>query len=250
MIQETQRACAGLVVSLVFSPAALGASEDFSATIGLKAWATRWTTSVPTTVPGLPSLINLQFTTDPQVAYIPTLSLRWKDWYLSASDLPSTAYEVSGFELERKESDINLGYRLAPGLVVSIGHKQLAFRSGATLGLGGTVALARYKSKGPFAGFSAAAALGPDLSIVGSFGYGSLKTRYEGTGATRYSSQYVLAELGLSHRLPFALTADGATSIGIGYRHQTLSVKAAAFALGQRYRDVTQGLTLSVAVTF
>lgn len=250
MSSLTHRACAGVVLSLVIAPAAQGASEDFSATIGLKAWATRWTTSVPTTVPGLPSLVNLQFTTDAKVAYIPTLSLRWKDWYLSASDLPSTNYEVSGFGLKRKESDVNLGYRLAPGLVASIGYKRLEFNSGATLGLGGSVGLAKYQSKGPFAGLSGGAAVGQDLSIVGTLGFGSLKTQYDGTGATRYSSQYVLAELGMSYRLPFALTAAGASSVMVGYRHQTLTVKADAFALGQRYRDVTQGLTTSLAFTF
>lgn len=237
-----------LVLVLASGAQVAAADDDFGVAVGLKFWSNRWTTNVPSIVPGLPPLINLQFTTGTEVALIPTLSLRWRQWFLSGGCLGKTDYEVSGFGLQREECDVNLGYRVLPGMVVSMGYKRLSFLSGATLSLGNTIGLASYKVDGPVLGLSLGTTVEEGLGFVGGLGTGRLKTQYEGTGS--YGTQYVLAELGLNYRLPKTWGGLDSLSIGAGYRHQTLSVKASVFAFGQRYRDVTQGPTLSITGTF
>lgn len=248
MSNRIRQASIGLSIGIASLGVAQAATDDFGVAVGLKVWSNRWTTNVPTSLPGLNGLVNLQFSTGQELVAIPSLSLRYRDWFLSGSVFPSKGYDVSGFGLDRKESDLNLGYRVVPGVILSLGYKQLSFRSGATVSLGGDLGLANYKATGPYIGTSLGAALGGGISVVGSFGVGDLKTKYEGSG--RFSSQYVLGELGLAYGLPVSFAGLQGLSVGVGYRHQTLTVKNSAFAFGQRYRDVTQGVTMSVTGAF
>lgn len=246
-MNRTVQPAAMAVLSLASLQSAM-AAEDVSFAVGLKAWANKWTTNVPTQLSGAnDGLYNLQFTTATEVAFIPFAIARYKDWQISGSVFPSHDYKVATFGLERKEADLNFGYRVTQGIVGSLGYKKLNFISGASVVFGGPVNLARYEATGPYVGLGLTAPIPGGINFTGNFAYGRLKTQY--SNSTKFNSDYILSELGFNYPLPSIGGFEGLL-VGIGYRHQSLSVKADVFALGQRYRDLTQGLTVTLAASF
>jgi hypothetical protein len=206
----------------------------FSATVGLKAWNTQWTTFGYEVVGG--DSVVTQVPAEDKLVWLPQVSLRYRDFLATISAYPSTTHDfVGGGSNTRKELDLNLGYYVLPTVAVTLGYKKLSQASGPDL----------YELTGPVLGVAATAPLGHDFSLYGSLGFGRMKDTSAST--VHFKADYRLSELGLAYTLATPGVAK-AVSFTAGWRTQVLSSKE---ALGnQDGRDLTQGLTFGALVSF
>jgi len=106
-------------------------TDDLRFSFGLKLWFNKWENAKFGTNPG-PHILHMD---DNSIGYIPTLGLRYKDFFISASGMFATAYkfdvplsftQINGdtsFGASRQEADINFGYYIHPMIAASIGYK-------------------------------------------------------------------------------------------------------------------------------
>lgn len=222
-------------------PATAQAQESpFSVTLGVRAWYTQWDTFSyrPDGVP-VDQQVIVQSPAKSRFVLIPVLSMRYGDFVSTLSVFPSTTYdfvledEVDG---KRKEFDINVGYYIAPGVALTLGYKQFE-QSNAETGF-------RYRLTGPVIGANATAPLGNNFALYASFALGRLKPT---SSDVDLDADYKLGEVGVV----YSLATPGVTkavSFTAGYRTQVLNSKEAK--AGQDARDLTDGVTLGVLVTF
>jgi hypothetical protein len=225
--------CSVMALAVCFSGVVHAQESDLSVSVGLKAWNTQWTTFSY----GDDGSITQEPAKD-KVILVPQLVVRYRDFMGSISGYRPTRYQfIGGPGDTRKEFDANLGYFVAPGVVVTLGYKKLAQVGSQT-----------YKLSGPVVGVSAAAPLGGAFALYGSFGYGWLKTpAKKNINAVEFDADYQLGEVGLAYSLATGSVAKTLT-FTMGYRSQVFSSKDAA--PGQDGRDLTHGLTLGVVAKF
>ena len=109
----------------------LGLPDDLHLSIGFKTWFNDWMAGGEVFRNGSPKKLDTF-----GEAFIPTLGLRYKDFFISASgmfgknyhrgELPGSAGifgQVYRMTLERQEVDVNLGYYVLPWLAISAGYK-------------------------------------------------------------------------------------------------------------------------------
>lgn len=232
-----------IVAALALGATGLAQAQlaDLSVSVGARVWRTQWTTFSYDTVPGRGDVITQEPAGDKTVL-IPVISLRWHDWVGTLSAFSSTDYtfiDGNGAGNTRKELDLNVGYYVAPGLALTLGHKKTTQKENP-----GTRS---YEVAGLVAGLAGTAPLTPTLGLYGSFGFGKLKPT--GASSEKYDADYRLAELGLAWNVGLD-RGPKAINLTVGYRTQVLSSKDALPRTGQEARDLTQGLTLGVVATF
>ena len=188
-----------------------------------------------------------------QIGYIPTLGVRYKDFFASASGMFATAYKfdvpstftqlhggLTGFGASRQEADVNFGYYIHPMLGVSIGYKGIfqtlrieSPPAGGPTGSGCSIPIEpsqqKYNYNGPTVGLSTNVPLGEGglgllpwgLNLYGNSGGGymnataSFKCAQLGNHAA-----YFVVEGGLAYKpsqLPLAFT--------VGYKYQLLNTQ-------------------------
>lgn len=232
-----------IVAALALGTAGLAQAQlaDLNVSVGARVWRTQWTTFSYDTVPGRGDVITQEPAGDKTVL-IPVLSLRWHDWVGTLSAFGSTDYSFidgNGAGGTRKELDLNVGYYVAPGLALTLGHKKTTQKENP-----GTRS---YEVAGLVAGLAGTAPLTPTLGLYGSFGFGKLKPT--GASTEKYDADYRLTELGLAWNVGLD-RGPKALNLTVGYRTQVLSSKDALPRTGQEARDLTQGLTVGVVATF
>jgi hypothetical protein len=223
--------------------ACLGAAQaqdaGLSASIGLRAWATQWTTfSYIDLVGDKDADALVQSSAGGKLVLIPVLGVRWGDFTGSLSVMPATSFSFPASRGTRQEWDLNLGYTLMPGLTATLGYKRVSQRDGRY----------RYEPRGPMLGLNANAQINGPLSMYGIFGLGKLKTPPKRTDwDVDFEADYRLAELGLAYALDVGRPSPRVALTG-GWRIQTMGSRE-AFG-NQDGRDTTQGLTLGAVATF
>jgi hypothetical protein len=114
-------------------------SDDLHFAVGLRLWFNTWEdqkfiTEVPVpnqgTVGSGTGAVLTGFTGN-AIGYLPTLGVRYKNFFVSASGMFANGYNFDGHPLgadfnfsgNRQEVDVNFGYYIHPMLAVSIGYK-------------------------------------------------------------------------------------------------------------------------------
>jgi hypothetical protein len=221
-----------VILALCSADAAFAQDPGVSVSVGVRVWYTDWTTF---SYFG-DNLALTQISAKEQLATMPLLSVRYRDFIGSLSGFPSTGFSFDDASRgTREEFDANIGYFVMPGLAVTLGYKKVSQSGDA----------GRYRPAGPVVAVSGNAPLGGAWSLYGSLGVGRLKT--PGGDKIDFKADYRLTELGLA----YTLNGDGLPrrwTFTAGYRIQVLTSKD---ALGtQDGRDTTQGFTLGALATF
>lgn len=226
-------------LALAWGGAVAGAAAQdgggLSVAAGLRLWQMQWTTFSYADAAGGGSVLT-QSVADRQWVVVPLINLRWDRWVLAASGFARSSFDFPGGRDSRSEYDLNLGWSLLPGLALTAGWKHVSQRGDFI-----------YEPSGPVIGASASAPLGAGLSLTGTLGAGTLKTRRTGGRYVDFDAVYRLTEVGLAYSLPLETWARS-VSLTAGWRMQTLGSKN---ALGsQDGRDITEGLTLGAVARF
>jgi hypothetical protein len=207
--------------------------SGLSFTLGLRAWATEWTTFSYSGDPA--NLVLTQSPAKNSLLVMPVLGVRYGDFVGSVSMMPSTRFDFGAFNGTRREWDVNLGYTFLPGLTATLGYKYKRHGDASV----------RYVPKGPIVGLNASAQINGPLSLYGIVALGKLKTSDK--DAVNFKADYRLSEVGLAYALDIGRPSPR-LSLTAGWRTQTLSSKDALPS--QDGLDTTQGLTLGLVSTF
>ncbi|MBL0086763.1 MAG: hypothetical protein IPP44_08770 [Ideonella sp.] len=239
------------------------ADDGLLITAGLRLWSNAWTSwdvypPLQTPLGSIPGAAE-NFTAGSRVTAIPTISARFGDLLLSASQFSPTRYTFEGnagaFTARRDEADVLAGYYLLPTLAATLGYKQVRQDFGAN---------AKFRYSGPTLGAVASAPLTAGFTLYGSFGLGRMRTQLplrDAEGRSTFDANYLLGELGLAYSLsPGKLWPQAkAVALTAGYRSQVLSTSGFRIALdtsnasasrGTKLRDTTEGLTLGLSLSF
>jgi len=245
--------------------------KDVTLAIGMKLWFNTWQSANG-------SVFNQQgtnvqtYVSDSNVAFIPSISLKIKNFFISTSYLgapeytfpsytdtivitsgpTSTAYTLKhDITATRTESDTNIGWYVTPNLAFTLGYKivtqEITDKQSGT-GLTARTSISKPTYAGPTIGFIGSVPVGEGFGLYGNLALGKLDMEYEG-GTTTYDADYVSTEIGIGYKeksLPLSFT--------IGYRFQSIEQEMPAYnVLGtgaQISPDVTKGLTFGINLIF
>ncbi|NJD06541.1 MAG: hypothetical protein FIA97_08575 [Methylococcaceae bacterium] len=209
------------------------ATKDFTLAVGTKVWINGWSTwrSLKLNIPGFPQFIdkgvNIQSVTaksSSAVSPIPSLTARYKDFFLTGSYLAETDYEFSdqsqlysidlrpltgrvdpvglkyGMSGSRREWDVSLGYQIIPYLAVTAGYKEIeqSFKIDSCQGVlmnltdvfdcrGDFPGKTKVTYAGPTIGLSGAAPIGHGFGLYGNFTYGWLGANFRSSSASQFN---------------------------------------------------------------
>ena len=243
-------------------------SSDFRVSGGVRLWSAKWDswnvnpTSTGVSVGASRYEVVESMQGSEKLAVIPFLSARYGAWYLSASTMAKTSYQLHdaatplGFDVDssRAEFDVNLGYLISPGVSVSLGNKRIHQRFGQD----------EYKWNGPVLGLNANAPLGSGWNLYTSLGLGRLRgafPRPDAAGHSSFRTDYRLMEGGLTYAFLAPTNWIRSVVLTAGYRTQRMSTKGYGLAAtpaggpsvyntSSDLVDTTQGLVLGLQGTF
>jgi len=249
--------------TLVFADEAGGSGKDLLLTVGVKAWYNEWTSSTTTYVPQAGANVQ-SFTSDPELALIPTVSLKYKKFLISGGYMLGTDYAWPGTtdtieddgtpytredksKAEREELDINVGYSVHPNITLTVGYKQV--KQDYTTETGGVGLISQtFKSEtkytGQTIGIMGSAPIAERWGIYANLAYGFMEAEYEGVDQ-KDDATYISSELG------FAYVPVSGFVVSFGYKYQVIDTEIAAAGFGdQRGIDVTKGIILGANFIF
>lgn len=266
--------CAMILIGRADSAFAADASGDQSAEVGkdlylvfgYKAWPNRWHSSTTTYVPQ--GGANIQsFRSDLAIASIPSVSLKYKDFFISSGYMFSPTYtfpeytdtiNISGtpytakykYTAKREEIDINAGYYVVSNMLgLTVGYKKVDqdyHLKSSGVGLVTTEEDSTTTISGLTLGIIGAAPIGSGFSLYGSGVAGFMKAKYSGN-SNKDDAQYTASEFGMSYQ------ARDWLSFSLGYKYQVIDTDVdtnnSNYA-GQVAPDVTKGYVFGVNLIF
>jgi hypothetical protein len=245
--------------------------KDVTLAIGLKFWFNTWQSANGSF--GSQQGSNVQtYVSDPNVAFIPSISLKIKDFFISTSYLGAPEYSFpeytdtivlrsgptySVYTLDHKttatrtESDTNIGWYVSRNLALTLGYKivtqEITDKQSGT-GLASQTVVSKPTYAGPTIGFIGSVPMGGGFGMYGNLAFGKLDMKYQ-DGPTTYKADYVSTEIGIGYKeksMPLSFT--------VGYRFQSIEQKLPAYQIGGPGTpvspDVTKGLTLGINLIF
>ena len=242
--------------------------KDTYFTLGYKTWFNTWQTPFNTYPPeGGANIMSL--TSETVAAPIFSASLKFGDFLIAGSFMTTPDYKFPDNEdvlvtgptptsfpsttgvfypfktsASRKESDINLGYYVAPAMAITIGMKNVKQTYNDLNADGSIFSTSWTKYSGPIVGITGGGALGAGFAFYGNLSYGILKGEFEGD-PKKFDATYSSTELGIAYR-PISFL-----SFLVGYKYQTIDTKITDPAFnGQVALDVTKGFILGANLTF
>jgi len=239
--------------------------KDIYFTLGYKTWFNTWQTPFNTYPPeGGANIMTL--TSGSVAASIFSASLKVSDFLIAGSFMTTPDYTFPDTEdvlvagptpttttapfyqfktsASRKESDINVGYYITPGMAVTIGMKNVKQTYNDLNADGSIFSSSWTKYTGPIVGITGGGALGAGFAFYGNLSYGFLKGEFEGD-AQKFNATYSSTELGIAYR-PVSFL-----SFLVGYKYQTIDTKITDPAFNNQIAlDVTKGFLLGVNLTF
>jgi hypothetical protein len=246
--------------------------KDVTLAIGLKFWFNEWQSANGSFGPQ--QGLNVQtYVSDANVAFIPSISVKIKDFFISTSYLGAPEYTfpeytdtivltsggtTTGYTLKhnttakRTESDTNLGWYVTPNLALTVGYKivsqEITDKQSGT-GLISTTQVSKPTYQGPTIGFLGSVPVGEGFGLYGNLALGKLNMQYEADKNTTYHADYVSTEIGVGYKeksMPLSFT--------IGYRFQSIEQKMPNYQIGTSgvpvSPDVTKGFTFGMNFIF
>lgn len=212
--------------------------KNLSVTVGLKAWANEWQSW---NTPGFEQLGAAN-----AVAFNPSVTVKYKNVFVSAGVMPKTNYDVPSSlngtttPASRREMDVSVGYYVHPQVAVTLGYKQITQTWASD-----------YIWKIPAVGVSLAAAIQNTRMFMygnAAVGWASVSTN-PSTTATQLDLKggtYTTSEIGMGYSvLPsFRLT--------LGYKYQICptSMLVANRSTHITVTDSTRGFVFGGSYTF
>ncbi|MFQ5586370.1 MAG: hypothetical protein ACE5GF_06075 [Thermodesulfobacteriota bacterium] len=221
----------------VLAGARLG--TDLTISVGTKLWYNSWNKWLFNTGNG--NLLSNR-SEDNEMSLLPSLSLKYKKFFLTGSWMLPTEYTFPGhpsigntFKMEREEMDVNAGYYVTPSLGLTGGYKAIK----QTLGEGTAGGFIDYT--GPTLGILGSAGIGNGLAIYGNAAYGFMEMeRNSGTVDATYTS----SELGLAY-IPTPMV-----SLTLGYKYQVVKSECDSANPDKTCTDLTNGFLLGANLIF
>jgi hypothetical protein len=237
--------------------------DDLHFTVGYRAWFNSWTTPGKVVLGSQFGAVRLETTSD-AIGSIPTVGVRYKDFFASASgffanDYTADLIRVSNVNFDqhskRREADVNVGYYIHPWIALSAGYKHIGMDI-TIQGVPSNIFEASYSYNGPTLGAAVSIPL-PEggllpsgLTVYGNGAGGYLWThgnRQNGANTVSNHSFYSVLEGGLAYKfasLPVALTG--------GYKFQALNMhyksqESSALAGRNSGTDVMRGPIIGVS---
>jgi len=246
--------------------------KDVTLAIGLKFWMHTWQSANGSYGPEQGANVQ-SYVSDPNVAFIPSISLKIKDFFISTSYLTASDYTFPTYSdrliltsggtttaytlnhettAKRTESDTNIGWYVSRNLALTLGYKVVTQeitdkRSGT--GLLANTFVQKPTYAGPTIGFIGSVPIGEGFGLYGNLALGKLDMEYEGSSYT-YKTDYVSTEIGIGFKaksLPLSFT--------MGYRFQSIEQNMPDYSLPGSpgtpiSPDVTKGLTFGLNLIF
>lgn len=276
---------AKLVIPFVLSTFAWPASHAQTTpttkfTIGAKVWHASWLSYVPAAYSGITptggfvvgdSVNAVEGSEHTDV--MPLLGISYGKFFASASYgrftsdfnvltspviLPSgqTLITTRTDHFERRESDLNLGYSVVPGVGLVLGYKEATETRDTSLGVAPQrTPILTTKVRGLLFGASGNFAIYDKVSFYAQAGYGPsrFKLRFvdPALGTARANGRYIIGELGLSYQIWRNIPLNRAAVATIGYRSQTVKTDsdAGVFQSSRKLRDVRDGAIFALNLT-
>ena len=248
--------------------------KDWSFALGLKTWFNEWDLPVAYFAEGpggRESNLILRIQSEDEWSFIPAFTVRYRNFFLGGSYLPSTEYSFEpviqqgrimyrggvgvnmgehkfDYTADRQELDLNLGYLVTPHLALSVGYKYIErdiqadsyFRSYLT----NTVSYLNWEdnvaSHVPIIGGAASLPLTDRFNFTGTLAFGLLFGDADG-------GEYYLGEVGLSYTLPMEQYVSALT-VSAGYRYQLLDIDSDKAQTSNS--DSTSGFTVGLQASF
>ena len=211
-------------------------ADDLHLTVGFRSWFNSWTSPGKFFIGG----VALETTSD-GIGYIPTLGVRYKDFFVSASGFFNNTYSADLLNVgppiflpalfdqhaKRKEADVNVGYYIHPWIALSAGYKHISMDFTVS-GIPSSALSAQYSYNGPTLGAAVSipipegGLLPSGLTVYGNGAGGYLWTHgntQNGASLVSNHAFYSVLEGGLAYKfasLPVALTG--------GYKFQALNM--------------------------
>jgi hypothetical protein len=236
---------AAATLAILSSPAMAQADNFWSeihGTVGARLWNVDWSSWFQSSVPGSSTTIAQYRNADKETTFIPLVSLRYKEFLVSGSYMLPKDFQfpIAGYPAtERREYDVNFGYFLAPGLVVSLGYKNVKYES--------SDGEYTWNLKGPTLGMSGSAPLAQWASLYGNLAFGRPKLK-DNAVFNDVRANYVLTEVGLA--FPLTQMSDSLRGLVLtaGYRYQRIGAKPnVAPSPGHELFEHTQGPVLGLS---
>ena len=203
---------------------------DVHGTVGLRLWRTEWTSWFTD---------DRYLKADTELAVIPLVSLRYKEFLVSGSYMTSTDFKFSSdYTPERREYDINFGYFILPSLAATVGYKNVSYDSPDGYD---------WEAKGWTIGLSGSAPVAPWMSLYGNLAYGRPKVSDNSGVFNSSRGRYLLTEFGLAFPLGQVEPSLRGFLVTAGYRYQRIGADPAPGLAGVGSRELfeyTQGPVL------
>jgi hypothetical protein len=245
--------------------------KDVTLAIGMKFWFNTWQSANGSFGPQQGTNVQA-YVSDSNMAVIPSISLKIKDFFISTSYLGAPEYTFPTYSdtilitsgptttaytlnhkttAKRTESDTNIGWYVSPNLALTVGYKivtqEITDKRTGT-GLTSRTQVDKPTYSGPTIGFIGSVPVGEGFGLFGNLALGKLDMKYEG-GTTTYDADYVSTEIGIGYKkksLPLSFT--------VGYRFQSIEQKLPSYQIGGPGTpvspDVTKGFTFGINLIF
>jgi hypothetical protein len=250
--------------------------KDVTLAIGMKLWFNTWQSAQGSN--GAQQGTNVHtYVSDSNAAFIPSISLKIKNFFISTSYLGAPEYTFPTYSdllvigptntayiqdhkvtATRNESDTNIGWYVTPNLAFTLGYKIVTLEitdkmtgvavPPATGGLVPRTQIDKATYTGPTIGFIGSVPIGEGFGLYGNLAFGKMDLEYEG-GTTTYDADYVSTEIGVGYKeksLPLSFT--------LGYRFQSIEQQLPSYQIGGPGTvispDVTKGFTFGINLIF
>jgi hypothetical protein len=254
---------AALLSALLCAAGLVHAQDFFRMTVGLKGWANTWETG--TFNEGSATGTNVQVQAADKVAPIPSLSMRFGRFVVSAGYFVKTEYEyekssdrmnlaccgdatvTSQTKAEREEYDFNIGWFVHPQVALTVGYKRVDQTYTTTSTAPGVVfpepEPSTTKNTGVMFGVLGSAPIGGGFALYGNMAIGPMKAEFEGDDTYKPKGTYQSSEFGLAYGF-------GGAAVTFGYKVQVIDLEIDNTTHPLRLRDTTNGFVAGISYTF
>lgn len=276
------------IAHCLLCPLVVGAQDNSMSrtevAISLKAWDASWLSYIPTTAVGVNSLgaprpVNIydQAEADRSWDLLPSISIRYKDFFGSASygrfsndfrtdnaiiatSAGTNVITTRTDHLRRTETDLSGGYFITPNVALTVTYKYGTEDRDVTTGLApGSERLSETRANALLFGALAAFPVAQKFGVYGQFAYGPSRARYTSKSAQNtvtlgqtidLNGKYLITEVGVTYQLPAEDLKLRQSTIGLGYRSQTITTFGRPISGNRDLRDTRDGLVLSINGSF
>lgn len=233
--------------------------KDLYLIVGYKAWSNSWMSSADDL---RRDGSGNQMNSDSVIASIPSISLKYKNFYISGGYFLNQQYTFQKFtditnsqiqyKAERKEFDASIGYNVWRTVSLFVGYKEVLqifskYTNNAQTAISTDAFTSSNKYWGPILGIMGSyAPFDGKFSLYGSGSLGRLSGQYLNGRKEESNLPYNSIELGMLYQIESL-----PLSISIGYKTQTFNSGGGASGfIGKEFHDLTNGFLLGVNYYF